>query len=131
MMRVLGSIQEVQTKPFGKCVPHRTRVRIIDYVRTFVPAFDVCQVSMLHHHSKWRGRVTKEIRRGCSSLQTTQNTQEPSPNEASPNSMHRYTHRLEFEKKHCCFGSRLTRLTNANASKANQIGRRTCSSFFW
>ena len=35
--------------------------------------------------------------------------------------MHRYTHRLKFEKKNCCFGSRLTRLTNANASKANQI----------
>ena len=35
--------------------------------------------------------------------------------------MHRYTHRLKFEKKNCCFGSRLTRLANANASKANQI----------
>ena len=35
--------------------------------------------------------------------------------------MHRYTHRIKFEKKNCCFGSRLTRLANANASKANQI----------
>ena len=45
-------------------------------------------------------------------------------NEDSPDSMHRYTHWLEFEKKNCCLGSRLTRLANANAPKANQTGAR-------
>ena len=29
----LGSIQDVQTKPFGKCVPHRTRIIDIVYRR--------------------------------------------------------------------------------------------------